>query len=252
MHYEYAAEYIANIMTEGELSHTQAVLILADLVEDEILDLAESAAKSSKAETISDIIENMRLAEQNKYKRVTHKQSKAVAGFLMQHFDSLDAVLCAAFNKTVSQISGKDEAKIEETQFFLDGEPACVDFDAEQLSKAISAERPDLKVAYIYDSNEYGTTCEIRVKGALFDLVLSKDYGGMFTPTRGLVCKLLKTTDAAYWKQEVRETVIGADYVRSALAFITQHAPELYKDLSHSEYMYELTDDMLSDLDDDF
>lgn len=133
MHFQYAAEYVVKMWESNSLriatnsdeveeiiaAHKKAEKnadagILADIVEDQVLDLAYKAARDSSNETMVSIIDNMKQAQTQKYKKITRKQEIAVSRFLLETFGSIASVLCAAFGKTNEELFGKIELTDDE------------------------------------------------------------------------------------------------------------------------------------------
>ncbi|MFL7013707.1 hypothetical protein [Enterovibrio norvegicus] len=113
MHFEYAAEYVMKLWESNGLSGTDTA-ILADIVEDQVLELALKAASESSNEKMVSIIDNMKEAQTQKYKKVTRKQELAVSTFLLETFGTVSAVLCKSFDKKNEELFGKIELTDDE------------------------------------------------------------------------------------------------------------------------------------------
>jgi hypothetical protein len=71
------------------------------------------------------------------------------------------------------------------------GDEAAQDFTLEDIAAfaALRLDRADIEVIY-EDYDDYGVEHYVLIPGICADLVLKKDYGGMYSPTRGLVCSI--------------------------------------------------------------
>jgi len=120
------------------------------------------------------------------------------------------------------------------------GEPAAIRVDLNDVVKFIKKMDERLTAtAEFEDYDEYGCEHYVRVSGECADIILKKDYGGIYCPGDSLVCSVQPHTfknrkgnpeSSFELKTPVLDVDIGRDYADRIRNYLNQHKQYLNAD----------------------